>query len=476
MIDLNKDDIRIRSLNDSDYNILFKWLTDERVLEFYGGRDKNYTLDKIKEHYSKPWKDEIIRVIIEYKETPIGYGQIYKMYDELYEDYHYPKTEEIVYGMDQFIGDPDYWSMGIGTKYTQMIFEFLKSKRNADAVILDPHQDNLRAIKMYKKAGFKIIEDLPSHELHEGKKVDCYLMEYRFNNNLTNLRATKYLLEHTFDNLNVKTISVLGSGFDSVAYLINDEFVFKISTNPKKGYKKEKSLSDFLNKKLSTHINIPNIEFSYIDEETSILGYKKIEGSILSPKLYSSLTDDEQQVLKRDIASFLKTLHNLDTSEISSYTIDNKQNVLDEYELLTKTIYDSLSIEEKRYIENFITKLLSTDIFSGKKCLCHNDFSCKHLLLDDNNRLCGIIDFGDAGIIDEYCDFVYLLEDSEEEIGHEFGEDIIRIYGNIDIAKAKEYRDMVEEYYPIECIEYGIKNNRQDLLDIGLKELKKRIK
>ena len=69
------------------------------------------------------------------------------MYDELYEDYHYPKTKEIVYGMDQFIGEPDYWSMGIGTKYTQMIFEFLKSKRNADAVILDPHQDNLRAIK-----------------------------------------------------------------------------------------------------------------------------------------------------------------------------------------------------------------------------------------------------------------------------------------------------------------------------------------
>ena len=145
MIDLRLDDIRIRSLNEDDYNHLLKWLTDIRVLEFYGGRDKNYTLDKIKEHYSKPWKDEIIRVIIEYKETPIGYGQIYKMYDELYEDYHYPKTKEIVYGMYQFIGEPDYWSIGIGTKYTQMIFEFLKSKRNADAVILDPHQDNLRA-------------------------------------------------------------------------------------------------------------------------------------------------------------------------------------------------------------------------------------------------------------------------------------------------------------------------------------------
>ena len=102
-------------------------------------------------------------------------------------------------------------------------------------------------------------------------------------------------------------------------------------------------------------------------------------------------------------------------------------------------------------------RLNATTVFEGKKCLCHNDFSCNHLLLDGNNRLTGIIDFGDSGIIDEYCDFIYLLEDSEEEIGTNFGEDILRMYGNIDIEKAKEYQDIVEEYYPIETIVYGIK-------------------
>ena len=38
--------------------------------------------------------------------------------------------------MDQFIGEPEYWSKGIGSKYTKMIFEFLKKERNANAVIL----------------------------------------------------------------------------------------------------------------------------------------------------------------------------------------------------------------------------------------------------------------------------------------------------------------------------------------------------
>ena len=34
------------------------------------------------------------------------------------------KTDEIVYGMDQFIGEPNYWSKGIGTRYIKLIFEF----------------------------------------------------------------------------------------------------------------------------------------------------------------------------------------------------------------------------------------------------------------------------------------------------------------------------------------------------------------
>ena len=41
----------------------------------------------------------------------------------------------------------------------------------------------------------------------------------------------------------------------------------------------------------------------------------------------------------------------------------------------------------------------------------------------------------------------YLEDYSEEEIGVSFGEDILRLYGNIDISKAKEYQDVVEQYY-----------------------------
>lgn len=286
----------------------------------------------------------------------------------------------------------------------------------------------------------------------------------------------KNLLEEKF-NISIDSIKQIGEGYDSKAYLVNDKYIFKIkfSANKKKGYEKEKAIYDFLNSRLNTDIKIPNIEYSYISDEISILGYKEIKGKFLSPELYLTLSQEEKSQLKKDIANFLRSMHDLDYSEISSYTIDYKQNVLEEYQLLRNTIYDSLTDIEKQYIESFMKRLNSTDIFDGKKCLCHNDFSCNHLLLDDNNKLCGIIDFGDSGIIDEYCDFIYLLEDSEEELGHEFGEDILKLYENIDIEKAKEYQDIVEQYYPIDTIVYGIKNNRQDFIDNGRKEIIKRV-
>lgn len=278
-------------------------------------------------------------------------------------------------------------------------------------------------------------------------------------------------------NINIDNIKLIGEGHDSKAYMVNNEYVFKIKYSvDKKSYEKEKNIYDFLNKKMNTNIKIPNIEYSYISDELSILGYKEIKGTFLTPNIYYSLTKDKQELLKKDIAMFLRQMHDLDYSEISSYKIDNRQSTLDGYRVLKEKLYDILTDNEKLYIENFIQRLYSTTIFDDKKCLCHNDFSCNHLLLDEDDRLCGVIDFGDSGIIDEYSDFIYLLEDSEEEIGRIFGEDILRLYGNIDISKAKEYQDVVEQYYPIETIVYGIKNNRPDFIEKGREEIYNRTK
>ena len=50
--------------------------------------------------------------------------------EELLNEYHYPITDKIVYGVDQFIGEPEYWDKGIGTKFMKLMLEYLTNEKD----------------------------------------------------------------------------------------------------------------------------------------------------------------------------------------------------------------------------------------------------------------------------------------------------------------------------------------------------------
>lgn len=58
----------------------------------------------------------------------------------------------------------------------------------------------------------------------------------------------KYQIEHCFSSIKVNSIEVIGKGYDSVAYLVNAEYIFKMkfSTNKKKCYEKAKEYHDIV--------------------------------------------------------------------------------------------------------------------------------------------------------------------------------------------------------------------------------------
>ena len=64
--------------------------------------------------------------------------------------------------LDILIGDLDYLGKGLSVPLIQ---EFLKSQfPNISEVLIDPEATNARAIHVYKKAGFKIVEEfIPGH-------------------------------------------------------------------------------------------------------------------------------------------------------------------------------------------------------------------------------------------------------------------------------------------------------------------------
>ncbi|SFX61522.1 aminoglycoside 6'-N-acetyltransferase [Thermoactinomyces sp. DSM 45891] len=171
--------LTIRLVSEDDVAILSKWLTNPDVLYFYEGRDQPQSPEQVRKQYLN--HDESSRnCIVEYDNKPIGYIQFYPLTDHDKQKTGYSK-EPNVWGMDQFIGETDYWNKGVGTRLVSCMVGYLVREIGAKAIIMDPQTRNKRAIRCYEKCGFKKLSFLPNHELHEGIHEDCWLLEYGMN-------------------------------------------------------------------------------------------------------------------------------------------------------------------------------------------------------------------------------------------------------------------------------------------------------
>ncbi|WP_053959357.1 GNAT family N-acetyltransferase [Sulfobacillus thermosulfidooxidans] len=173
---ISQGDLTVRPLHPEDIDALQRWLTDERVLAFYEGRDHPFSRDMIRAKYFTQSARHINRELILWQEQPIGYMQIYPLSREEFDAYGYCYSQKIL-GMDQFIGEVAYWNHGIGTFLMQTVCSWLETHHQPDCLVVDPRIDNLRAIHVYEKCGFRKVKRLIGHERHEGIDHDCWLME-----------------------------------------------------------------------------------------------------------------------------------------------------------------------------------------------------------------------------------------------------------------------------------------------------------
>ena len=175
---IEQTDLVIRRMRDEpqDYALVSKWLSDERVLEFVYGRDNAFDLDRVHATFGPPVRgeDKVVPCILEFNDTPIGYIQYYPVED--WEEYGIEDTGEAVFGIDLFIGEPDVWDRGVGTRAMKMLVGHLFSALGAARLVIDPLVENKRAIRCYEKSGFEKVKVLPGHELHEGAYRDGWLM------------------------------------------------------------------------------------------------------------------------------------------------------------------------------------------------------------------------------------------------------------------------------------------------------------
>ena len=172
-------DIEIRHMrdDDEDYLLMSLWLSDERVLEFYEGRDNPHDLAKVRQKYGPGARGQgnLVPCMLVYRGTPAGYLQYYRVEESEAGEFGMESTSG-VYGVDLFIGLPDLWDRGIGTAALSAVVGYLLNDMGAQRIVIDPRISNVRAIRCYEKCGFKTISVLPARELHEGEYWDCRLM------------------------------------------------------------------------------------------------------------------------------------------------------------------------------------------------------------------------------------------------------------------------------------------------------------
>jgi aminoglycoside 6'-N-acetyltransferase len=170
------DELRVRTLGSDDVHDLCRWLSDPAVLEFYEGRDHPMDPETARRCYLSRQSTPVTACIVEWDGRSVGFTQFYPLEAAEKAAFGYAPAE-LIFGMDQFIGEPACWNQGIGTRLVTAMVEYLRRVQGASRVVVDPHTDNPRAIRCYEKSGFRKLKILPKHEMHEGRLRDCWLME-----------------------------------------------------------------------------------------------------------------------------------------------------------------------------------------------------------------------------------------------------------------------------------------------------------
>lgn len=172
VIHITAGDLRVRDWTLADAPILARWMSDPRVLRYFGGRDDAHDEARMRAQIVEASDD--IRCIFEWDGAPLGYIQFCP---DAWPEY-VPSSVQRPWGMDLYIGEPEHWGRGIGSQLVRAGAEFLLASGRADLVTIDPEVWNARAIRSYEKAGFAKLRFLPRAELHEGEMRDAWLMLY----------------------------------------------------------------------------------------------------------------------------------------------------------------------------------------------------------------------------------------------------------------------------------------------------------
>ena len=245
------------------------------------------------------------------------------------------------------------------------------------------------------------------------------------------------IIKNTLKNKRINNLQQITTGWTNIVYEVETDDGNYFLRFPRDEFwsrtiVKDCEFANYIYKK--TEFNTSNLQLHY-DNGRPFSVHKKIAGTPLAKKM-DSLTDDEVKDVSGDIAKFMYELHNVHFNENEVFKTNNIGLKLPDFlnELLTLHV----SKDDRKFWN-------MEEIDDKCENLVHGDLNPSNVLLDENNNVTAIIDFGFGGFGDKY-------------------DDISRIIGRCP-AKFKDNIVKSYENYSNEEINMNILNNKIEKWD-----------
>ena len=274
--------------------------------------------------------------------------------------------------------------------------------------------------------------------------------------------------------IKINELRYLSSGDDSDTFLCNEQYVVKVPMRDavRNTQKREFELYRFLE---NCNLSYQTPAVVYQSDRFNIMTY--IQGEHITYEQYHKLSEKEKDAIACDEATFLKELHSIEidcSASLFSDVQENKQDkILKDKELLVSILQKEqlLTAEILEHIELIYANILNNNIlFEYTPCLVHNDFSAENMIFR-NNRLFGVIDFGDFVVGDPDNDFLCLLDSSTDDFGKDFGRRVLKYYQHKAPEVAERKAEINDAYWAIDQIIYGYERDNKKMLSKGFSEL-----
>jgi len=209
------------------------------------------------------------------------------------------------------------------------------------------------------------------------------------------------LIARRFPELSPMRLQLLGTGWDNHAYLVNERYVFRLPHRDLAGQlmADECRVLRHLNQSaqplpipLLTYVAEPDEYFPYI-----IAGYPFLPGETADRLTW---TDAQRSANARVLGEFLGVLHRTPNS-LPNPPTDTIQRADLAYRL--PNVLARVQDPPPGFVELF-KDLGQTPQHEGSLVWVHGDLYSRHLVVDSDSKVCGVIDWGDSHVGDPALD------------------------------------------------------------------------